>query len=113
MKRVILLLALAGCDDAPRGVLQFETVVPPECAAQFAATVVTCAEAGNPLSDEEGEDLVAQCQRAARESWGAERPYISWQYVHQDCDYRCTTSMDRFNERVESLVMVCLAAGEP
>lgn len=35
----------------------------PEVRKQLAEFVLTCAKNANPLSDEEGEDLVAQCQK--------------------------------------------------
>ncbi|MEK6883495.1 MAG: hypothetical protein AABY22_27960, partial [Nanoarchaeota archaeon] len=38
-----------------------------ENAAQF---VVNCARAANPHSDEEGEDLVAQCEQTAKRMFG-------------------------------------------
>jgi len=35
------------------------------------AFIVDCAAAANPMSDEEGEDLVAQCERTAERLWPA------------------------------------------
>jgi hypothetical protein len=109
VKRAILLLALTGC----QGYLSFETIVPPACASRYAETVTACAQAGNPLSDEEGEDLVRQCQDAAGDSWGAQRPRIWSDHGQQECDERCDAPRRDFEERTAALIAVCSAAGEP
>ena len=44
--------------------------VPPERREQFAAFVIDCSTAANPHSDEEGEDLVIQCEQTGRRILG-------------------------------------------
>ena len=59
-------LLLTGCGDY--GYIHTKTVfTDTEKAAEF---IVKCAEAANPLSDEEGEDLVAECKFTAKELYG-------------------------------------------
>lgn len=56
----ILLLGL-GCD---RATVRYEPFCQPDAAR--AEWVAKCAEAANPKSDEEGEDLVAQCDVSSK-----------------------------------------------
>lgn len=52
--------------------------------AELSRAVIECAQAANPMSDEEGEDLVAQCEETMR------RTYCEW----RDVGVRvCTTSL--------------------
>jgi len=51
-----------GCKDASIAYKQSTECSNPKILAKF---VVDCAKAANPLSDEEGEDLVAQCAKTA------------------------------------------------
>ncbi len=48
-----------GCKDSSKAFKKVETCAKPEIISKF---VVDCAKAANPLSDEEGEDLVAECR---------------------------------------------------
>ena len=62
---LLALFLLLGCEN------EFRTRFEPDCqeAAErerFAKLIVDCTAAGNPKSDEEGEDLVAQCESTAR-----------------------------------------------
>lgn len=62
---VVLMLQAAcitGCESAPRVHTETEcdSTKNPQELAKF---IVDCAAAANPKSDEEGEDLVAQCER--------------------------------------------------
>lgn len=61
---ILAAVVLTGCSNAPqppRIVSEPHCTTPTERAA-LAQFVVDCSKAANPLSDEEGEDLVAQCQ---------------------------------------------------
>lgn len=64
VKTIILVtvLLLVGCDDGPYIITQDR----PDCSAhrkELAAFILECAKNANPLADEEGEDLVKQCER--------------------------------------------------
>jgi hypothetical protein len=53
------------------------------------AAIIACAEAANPKSDEEGEDLVAECARTMRGSLCAR---WEWFYEQQRCGkHSCST----------------------
>lgn len=58
-----VMAALLGCNDVPH--VQAQCVIDAEQREAAAAFVIGCAAAANPLSDEEGEDLVAQCEASA------------------------------------------------
>ena len=72
MKRFFILVSLAslGCANA-------RTFTEAHCdtveAREAATFVIECSKAANPMSDEEGEDLVAQCHATARELFCSER----------------------------------------
>jgi hypothetical protein len=55
-------------------------------AAQF---IVECARAANPMSDEEGEDLVKECKWTAEEIYGV-RTYYAWVRNFTTCKYSAT-----------------------
>ena len=66
MKRVLVALLLLGCDEICQDYTTQE--VRRVCYTEqerkaLVEAIVACTKAGNPMSDEEGEDLVAQCQR--------------------------------------------------
>lgn len=69
MKRILLLVALAtlaGCEGPPRVYEERKPVCDtPELREKVAEYTVACAKAANPMSDEEGEDLVAECRRSS------------------------------------------------
>lgn len=60
---------LIGCGGEPGNyqVYSQESIKGSEKAANF---IIECAKAANPLSDEEGEDLVLECKRTAQEIYG-------------------------------------------
>lgn len=66
---VLLLVTVGGCSKPKAG----DVVVDKECeisrqdAEPAKQCLVDCARAGNPMSDEEGEDLVAACESACRD----------------------------------------------
>lgn len=64
--------------------------------AQAAQFVIDCARAANPHSDEEGEDLVAQCEHTSRNFFTT--------YIHQCAVYRSYDLVAEYN---------CTAAGLP
>jgi hypothetical protein len=61
-----LLMLLSGC-PAPRqpSYYSYSSELQQEDRDKAAAFVVACASAANPRSDEEGEDLVEQCEQTA------------------------------------------------
>lgn len=78
----LLLLAVACGDPEPHVRTEREFLATDaDRAARF---VIDCAAAGNPKSDEEGEDLVWQCERTARALFGVTRWSVSiaaYQYI--------------------------------
>lgn len=93
MKRLLLLISLASlaaCDEGPR---IYEETRPfcdtPELRQKVADFVVNCAKAANPMSDEEGEDLVAECRRSGQAVLCPERTYT----------YEYSNGRGRFNYR--------------
>jgi len=65
MKKLFILPSLVACFSDPSPVIQFEPGCTMEHSERVAKFIVDCATAANPRSDEEGEDLVAQCQKTA------------------------------------------------
>lgn len=56
-RSLLLTVALAACSTPPP---------PVHCdVARMSSWILECAKAANPLSDEEGEDLVRQCEDTA------------------------------------------------
>lgn len=69
MKKLFILAFLVACSADPPvpivySVRKCSTMEHGERLAKF---IIDCAAAANPKSDEEGEDLVAQCQETAEE----------------------------------------------
>lgn len=62
---LILVLLLAGCTKPSKETRRMmrTNCTTPEDKLRVADYIVKCSEAANPKSDEEGEDLVAQCHR--------------------------------------------------
>ncbi len=66
IKLTICLLALTfACADYPPS-LSSITVCDSQTAERRAEFIVQCSTAANPHSDEEGEDLVSQCEKTAK-----------------------------------------------
>ena len=68
-KTITLILFLASCNPPAgyecdrNGFLQCEELYKETCDGNKQAKfIIECARAANPMSDEEGEDLVAQCE---------------------------------------------------
>ncbi len=68
MKYLFLLLFLVGCDKESTTVMRSQSTdcVTKEDRERLAVFIVECAKAANPMSDEEGEDLVAQCESSGK-----------------------------------------------
>lgn len=70
MKRLIvsavLAILLTGCGPSERTEVGLETWCDTEEAPALERMILACAKAANPMSDEEGEDLVAQCEKTAQ-----------------------------------------------
>lgn len=86
---ITLLLILVGCDDpAPVGYkcqnysahggctpgYAYKYVCQQEKRSKF---IIECARAANPMSDEEGEDLVRQCDETSKDIFCTIEPYKS------------------------------------
>jgi hypothetical protein len=65
----------AGCSD-PSYDLVSRSHVPEAKRPEMAAFIIECARAANPHSDEEGEDLVAQCERTGHRLFATSRTRI-------------------------------------
>lgn len=66
MKRIIIcLIVVMVCNCEVYRVTNFR--VSNEKIEETAEFILTCIKNGNPMSDEEGEDLVAQCDRTAND----------------------------------------------
>jgi hypothetical protein len=94
-------LALTGCvrDRAELHCLE------PATGPEVMAAITACAEAANPKSDEEGEDLVAQCERTARETLCRRE---AWMVGNHSDDYRpCSAGL------TAAQLDVCRAYGWP
>lgn len=65
MSLILLAILLTACGRSSEVRLEPkpDCTSDPEVRKQLAEFVLTCAKNANPLSDEEGEDLVAQCQK--------------------------------------------------
>lgn len=89
-----LLIITAACSSRPAPLeysLEGKRVLEDAHRAQAAQFVIDCARAANPHSDEEGEDLVAQCEYTSRNFYTT---YVPQCAVHRDFDlvakYNCT-----------------------
>lgn len=72
-------LCLAACVDPPPPVprITFDRHCSMEQSERVAKFIVDCAEAANPKSDEEGEDLVEQCEETAKNVLCPEVAFVS------------------------------------
>ena len=93
---LILLIFLFGCEDedrvqAPPGYMCYDAYYSKEsgnCSSRAhiyrrncntekrAKFIIDCARAANPMSDEEGEDLVKQCEKTSRNLF-CEKEYLN------------------------------------
>jgi hypothetical protein len=87
----VLIAILSACSPEP-DLVRVETE--PHCVteqdrATLAAFIVDCAKAANPLSDEEGEDLVKQCERTGIRTVCPEHEHRK---VYSPANYTWTTT---------------------
>lgn len=67
----VLVIFTAACDpDPPTARVRFDIDCRPDTAERRAQFIVDCAKAANPMSDEEREDLVKQCESTAKHLFG-------------------------------------------
>lgn len=69
MKYLIILLFFSGCslsDDSYTSTMYRHECNTDAERKSLAKFIVDCAKAANPMSDEEGEDLVEQCEKTGR-----------------------------------------------
>jgi hypothetical protein len=75
--RIILLtsaMLTTGCGSSDDKISEVQYDMSIRGSTDAAEFIIRCAEAANPLSDEEGEDLVVQCERTASNIYGV--PYF-------------------------------------
>lgn len=60
---LLVAVGLAACEGAPPPDREFRFCETPNL--ERARWIIECASAANPKSDEEGEDLVAQCEKTS------------------------------------------------
>jgi hypothetical protein len=72
MRPLFIALLVVGCDIG-RPEVRRSCILDLTRADEAAAFIVACAKAANPLSDEEGEDLVSQCERTATDLYCSPR----------------------------------------
>lgn len=103
MRKILLIaitaLSLIGCDDSKK-VSSKVKILDSEKAAQF---IVDCAKAANPLSDEEGEDLVYQCELTAKKLYGATVYYI-WHDYDMHCEHETVSETRSCWEENKNLI---------
>ena len=97
MKKVLLILGalvLTGCNDYDTKwyISSKNSIMGSDKAAEF---IVKCAQAANPLSDEEGEDLVQQCESTAKsiyatKVWYAYQGKSAWYHKCESADLKET-----------------------
>jgi hypothetical protein len=71
---LVLVVACGIEKSTPRTDMQVACY--PETTERRASFVIDCAKAANPLSDEEGEDLVKQCQKTAEELFCSKEKHV-------------------------------------
>jgi hypothetical protein len=86
---IISIILLAGCTDRERSIVEHRCeFIKVE---KLMSAVNSCVKFGNPMSDEEGEDLVSQCEQTVKQMM-CPRKQVYIEY------YRFT--YDRYSERV-------------
>ena len=85
--RALLALACQRTELRHRPVCQT-----PEERKALTDAVIACAKAGNPMSDEEGEDLVAQCEKTMARAVCPERRVIVYLEGNLEYDSRVDVS---------------------
>ena len=72
-KKLIFFLTIVLCGCEPKGIDLEKVSYRPVCLTEESKTklakfIVDCAKSANPMSDEEGEDLVKQCELTGKET---------------------------------------------
>jgi hypothetical protein len=81
MKKFLFIgLFLLGCwEDHPRtALIAYHTLCSENTITARSEFILTCAKNANPMSDEEGEDLVQQCEETAEHLFC---PKVPWAYI--------------------------------
>lgn len=108
---LVLSLFLIGCTDTKLKNYDHKVTISvserhfcntPELQQRVLDFVVKCSEAANPKSDEEGEDLVAQCEKTAKTTICPIVTMCLKQYGHKDSFWKeCppnSKAMEYYNE---------------
>jgi predicted nucleic acid-binding Zn-ribbon protein len=95
---LVALALLTGCEDVG---IRENVYVPDDQRAAAATFVTDCARAANPMSDEEGEDLVRECAYQARQLYGN----VTRECVHETWGDYVVTPCDRV--RTEPCLTAC------
>ena len=75
---VVLILLITGCSESPVSILMDYSIQGSDKAAEF---ILTCTKNANPMSDEEGEDLVHGCEQTAKRLYGKPVYYVFRNYA--------------------------------
>jgi hypothetical protein len=81
MKLVLLLttiLIFIGCEGKINISTTVDNIIPQDKTIVASEFILTCAKNANPLSDEEGEDLVKQCQFTAEKIFGIPKVFFCY-----------------------------------
>jgi hypothetical protein len=92
-----------GCtSEPPIPRITFDRYCSMEQSERVAQFIVACAEAANPKSDEEDEDLVAQCEKTAK---NVMCPEVAFVKVYSRDDYRSPVPCSQVKD--PSLMKAC------
>ena len=75
---IFIIFMSVGCTDKSLFQIDIDKEIPKASTSKAAEFILTCAKNANPLSDEEGEDLVKQCQYTAVELFGEKEFYFCY-----------------------------------
>lgn len=85
MKRMICVALLStGCDSPLSRPRYKQEMVPAAASEEHQAWVLACIANGNPMSDEEGEDLVEQCEQTAFRMFAPTLTRKCWKWHAQE-----------------------------
>jgi len=83
LKKLAILAVLLSCTDEKYMEIREFQHCPDANADKITSFIIDCANAANPMSDEEGEDLVSQCAYRARQLYCSGQPYIFYVSGHR------------------------------
>jgi hypothetical protein len=86
---IVIFVVIAGCAPGEPRLRYEHECTTPEQAEKLAPWLLKCIEAANPMSDEEPEDWIAQCERTGIKTLCSRVPIVAyqscrscaWQYV--------------------------------